>query len=71
MDVDLGIDADARKQIADSLAALLADTSVLYLKTLGYHWNVAGPMFHPLHLMFEEQYVESETLDVIGGVVRG
>jgi starvation-inducible DNA-binding protein len=71
MDVDLGIDADARKQIADGLAALLADTSVLYLKTLGYHWNVAGPMFHSLHLMFEEQYVElRDAMDVIAERIR-
>lgn len=71
MDVDLGIDADAHKQIADSLAALLADTSVLYLKTLGYHWNVAGPMFRQLHLMFEEQYVElRDAMDVIAERIR-
>jgi starvation-inducible DNA-binding protein len=58
MDVNTGIDEAARKEIADSLARLLADTYTLYLKTHGYHWNVAGPMFRSLHLMFEEQYME-------------
>jgi starvation-inducible DNA-binding protein len=58
MDVNTGLDETARKGIADGLAKLLADTYALYLKTHGYHWNVAGPMFRSLHLMFEEQYME-------------
>jgi starvation-inducible DNA-binding protein len=71
MDVDLGIEHEARKQIAEGLAVLLADTSVLYLKTQGYHWNVTGPMFHPLHLMFEEQYIElRDAMDVIAERIR-
>ena len=47
-----------RDAVADGLARLLADTYTLYLKTHGYHWNVTGPQFRSLHLMFEEQYVE-------------
>jgi len=43
---------------SDDLARLLADTFTLYLKTHGYHWNVTGPAFRSLHLMFEEQYTE-------------
>jgi len=58
MDINTGIDETARREIADGLAKLLADTYTLYLKTHGYHWNVAGPMFRSLHLMFEEQYME-------------
>jgi starvation-inducible DNA-binding protein len=58
MDVNTGLNETARKGIADGLAKLLADTYALYLKTHGYHWNVAGPMFRSLHLMFEEQYME-------------
>jgi starvation-inducible DNA-binding protein len=58
MNVDIGIEEDARKELAERMSALLADTSVLYMKTHGYHWNVVGPMFHSLHLMFEQQYVE-------------
>ena len=31
---------------------MLADTYSLYLKTHAFHWNVEGPMFNTLHLMF-------------------
>lgn len=55
---DTGITAEGRKEVAEGLSELLADTYTLYLKTHGYHWNVTGPMFRTLHLMFEEQYVE-------------
>lgn len=56
--IDIGIDAKQRKEIADGLSHLLADTYTLYLKTHNYHWNVTGPMFNTLHLMFETQYNE-------------
>ncbi|MFN7150636.1 MAG: Dps family protein [Microthrixaceae bacterium] len=56
--IDIGISEAARSEIADGLARLLADTYSLYLKTHNYHWNVTGPMFNTLHLMFEEQYNE-------------
>jgi starvation-inducible DNA-binding protein len=58
MDIDIGIAAPERKQIADGLAHLLADTYTLYLKTHNFHWNVTGPMFNALHLMFMDQYNE-------------
>ncbi|MDD0975731.1 Dps family protein [Pseudomonas fontis] len=58
MAIDIGISEDDRKSIADGLSNLLADTYVLYLKTHNFHWNVTGPMFRTLHLMFEEQYNE-------------
>ena len=47
-----------RKEIAEGLSRLLADTYTLYLKTHNFHWNVTGPMFQTLHLMFETQYNE-------------
>jgi starvation-inducible DNA-binding protein len=56
--IDIGIAEDARREIADGLARLLADTYTLYLKTHNYHWNVTGPQFNTLHLMFEGQYTE-------------
>ena len=56
--VDIGIAEPDRKAIAEGLNALLADTYVLYLKTHAFHWNVTGPMFQTLHLMFETQYNE-------------
>lgn len=56
--IDIGIDAKDRKAIADGLSRLLADSYTLYLKTHNFHWNVKGPMFQTLHLMFEGQYTE-------------
>lgn len=56
--VDIGISEEDRKAIADGLSRLLADTYTLYLKTHNFHWNVTGPMFQTLHLMFEQQYTE-------------
>jgi len=58
MSIDIGIKPKDRKAIAEGLSALLADTYTLYLKTHNFHWNVEGPMFNTLHLMFEGQYNE-------------
>jgi starvation-inducible DNA-binding protein len=56
--IDIGIEPEDREAIAASLAKLLADSYTLYLKTHNFHWNVTGPMFNTLHLMFEQQYTE-------------
>ena len=56
--IDIGIDEADRIAIAEGLSRLLADSYTLYLKTHNYHWNVVGPMFNTLHLMFEQQYTE-------------
>ncbi|AEI78376.1 metalloregulation DNA-binding stress protein [Cupriavidus necator N-1] len=58
MSVNIGISDKDRKKIAEGLSKLLADTYTLYLKTHNFHWNVTGPMFNTLHLMFETQYTE-------------
>lgn len=58
MEIDIGINAQDRKQIADGLSRLLADTYTVYLKTHNFHWNVTGPMFQTLHLLFQTQYNE-------------
>lgn len=58
MDINIGIPDAQRQQIADGLSRLLADTYTLYLKTHNFHWNVTGPMFNTLHMMFETQYTE-------------
>jgi starvation-inducible DNA-binding protein len=58
MTIDIGIDAAKRREIAAGLSRALADTYTLYLKTHNFHWNVTGPMFQTLHLMFEAQYNE-------------
>ena len=69
--IDIGIPADQRENIAAGLSRLLADTYVLYGKTHGFHWNVTGPMFNTLHLMFMEQYTELwNALDVIAERIR-
>ncbi|MFC3608993.1 Dps family protein [Stutzerimonas tarimensis] len=58
MEINIGIEEQDRTAIADGLSRLLADTYTLYLKTHNFHWNVTGPMFNTLHLMFETQYTE-------------
>lgn len=58
MPINLGIEEKDRQEIAQGLSKLLADTYTLYLKTHNFHWNVTGPMFQTLHLMFEQQYNE-------------
>lgn len=69
--MDIGINENDRKQIAEGLSHLLADTYTLYLKTHYFHWNVTGPMFNTLHLMFEGQYTElAQAVDVIAERIR-
>lgn len=58
MKIDIGITEDDRGKIAEGLSRLLADTYTLYLKTHNFHWNVKGPMFQTLHVMFETHYTE-------------
>ncbi len=71
MNVNIGIEEKDRKEIAGGLARLLADTYTLYLKTHYYHWNVTGPMFETLHLMFERQYNElALAVDLIAERIR-
>lgn len=69
--VNIGIDESSREQIAGGLSRLLADTYTLYLMTHNFHWNVTGPFFRDLHLMFEEQYTELATaVDSIAERIR-
>lgn len=71
MAIDLGIKEADRLAIAEGLSHLLADTYTLYLKTHKYHWNVTGPMFQTLHLMFETQYNElALAVDLIAERIR-
>src|SRR5687767_9311400 len=57
-DIDIGISGGDRKKIAEGLSRFLSDSFTLYLKTHNFHWNVTGPMFNSLHVMFEGQYNE-------------
>ncbi|NCN42657.1 DNA starvation/stationary phase protection protein [bacterium] len=61
MQIDIGIQENHRKEIAQGLSHLLADSYTLYLKTHNFHWNVTGPMFQTLHVMFEGHYTELAT----------
>ena len=71
MPINIGIEEQDRQAIAQGLSGLLADTYTLYLKTHNFHWNVTGPMFRTLHLMFEEQYNElALAVDLIAERIR-
>ncbi|WP_006787407.1 Dps family protein [Thiorhodospira sibirica] len=71
MHIDIGINEADRAEIAQGLGKLLADTYTLYLQTHNFHWNVTGPMFQTLHLMFETQYDElALAVDAIAERIR-
>ena len=71
MDINIGIEPAKRKEIAAGLSHVLADSYTLYLKTHNFHWNVTGPMFQTLHLMFETQYNElALAVDLIAERIR-
>ncbi len=71
LSIDIGIPDADRKVIAEGLSRVLADSYTLYLKTHNFHWNVEGPMFNSLHLMFEGQYTELATaVDEIAERIR-
>lgn len=69
--IDIGMSEKDRKAIADGLGHFLADSYTLYLMTHNFHWNVKGPMFNTLHLMFEVQYTElALAVDLIAERIR-
>lgn len=71
MDINIGIPAAQRQEIAAGLSRLLADSYTTYLKTHNFHWNVTGPMFATLHTLFETQYTELATaVDEIAERIR-
>ena len=69
--INIGISDKDREKIAKGLSALLADSYTLYLMTHNFHWNVTGPQFNSLHLMFMGQYTEQwNALDIIAERIR-
>jgi starvation-inducible DNA-binding protein len=69
--IDIGLEESQRQEIAHGLSRLLADEYTLYLKTHSFHWNVTGPLFNTLHLMFEQHYTESAAaVDLIAERIR-
>ena len=71
MTLNTGISEASRTEIAAGLSRLLADSYTLYLQTHNFHWNVTGPMFQTLHVMFETHYTElALAVDVIAERIR-
>lgn len=69
--INIGMTEKQRADIAEGLSKLLADSYTLYLMTHNFHWNVTGPMFNTLHLMFMGQYTEQwNALDLIAERIR-
>ncbi|HES76263.1 MAG TPA: DNA starvation/stationary phase protection protein [bacterium] len=69
--INIGLDDAQREAIGAGLSRLLADSYSLFLMTHNFHWNVVGPQFRSLHLMFEEQYTELFTgVDEIAERIR-
>ena len=68
---NIALNDDTRKAVSDELNKILSAEQVLYAKTRNYHWNVVGPQFHSLHLLFEEQYtLLAESIDEIAERIR-
>jgi starvation-inducible DNA-binding protein len=71
MELNIGISEPSRMAISEGLSRFLADTYALYLKTQNFHWNVRGPEFYSLHLLFEKQYEDlAEAVDEIAERIR-
>jgi len=69
--IDIGLSNEDRHAVAVGLSKVLGDSYALYLKTHGYHWNVRGPTFQSLHILFEGQYQEVwAAVDVIAERIR-
>lgn len=69
--INIGIEPEARESVANHLKKLLADSYTLYLQSHNFHWNVTGPRFRDLHMMFEEHYTDlAEAVDEIAERIR-
>jgi starvation-inducible DNA-binding protein len=56
MEAHIDLAQKTRKEVGKILNNLLSDEFLLYIKTLKYHWNVHGMVFHDFHALFKEQY---------------
>jgi starvation-inducible DNA-binding protein len=71
MKPNIGISEEHLAEISQVLSHILADEFVLYTKTRNAHWNLVGPDFHAMHLMFESQYNElAEIIDKVAERIR-
>ncbi|WP_223475927.1 Dps family protein [Oricola indica] len=70
-EIETGLSADSRKEVAEHLSAILTDTYFLVIKSHVYHWNVVGPLFHSIHVLTEEHYKDLfDAADVIAERIR-
>ena len=75
----IGLDAKVRKASCTLLNEILADTTILYALYKKHHWNVAGPTFYQLHLLFDKHAEEqlelvdaiAERVQMLGGIAVG
>lgn len=66
-----GIADKARAELANALQSCLTTTYRLLVKTQIHHWNVVGPLFHPIHILTDEQYNDLfEAVDLIAERIR-
>lgn len=68
MKPNIGISEEHLAEISQVLSHILADEFVLYTKVRNAHWNIEGPDFHAMHIMFEAQY--NELADIIDNVAE-
>ena len=75
----IGLPDEAKSKSCELLNEILADTMVLYAMYKKHHWNVAGPTFYPLHLLFDKHAEEqlelvdlvAERVQTLGGISVG
>lgn len=71
MKTEIGISTKNRQEVANELIKVLADESLLYLKTKNAHWNIEGPDFLDKHKFFELQIGQlDELIDIIAERIR-
>ena len=75
----IGLDESVRAKSAELVNEILADTTILYALYKKHHWNVAGPTFYQLHLLFDKHAEEqaelidllAERVQSLGGIAVG
>ena len=71
MKPNIGISEEHRAEISQVLSHILADEFILYTKTRNAHWNIEGPDFHTMHVLFESQYDQlAEIVDNVAERIR-
>ena len=79
LDLPIELAASARKESCELLNGILADSLILYALYKKHHWNVVGPTFYQLHLLFDKHAEEqqelidevAERVQMLGGIAVG